>query len=102
MAAVGAKTPNLRFLDWSHLFMQDAGVAWLAAGASRISGLNLEGCHQITDDGGVAIADNCMYLTELNLKGCLELTDRTMTAFSSHSLKWRRIEKVRLQVGTTS
>ena len=48
----------------------------------------------MTDDGIVAIADSCFYLVDLNLRGCSEVTDRAITAFTSHSLRWRRIEKV--------
>ncbi len=91
---VGSKIPNMKHLDWSHLFMSDAGLAWLGAGAPRLVTLKLDGCHQVTDDGVVAIADCCYYLTEIDLSGCVEVTDRAITAFTSYSLKQRRIEKV--------
>jgi hypothetical protein len=73
----------------------DALWCRLSAGAGRLGGIVLDGCNQITNDGVVAIADNCFYLTLLNLRNCRELSDPALLSFTSASLRWRRLETVR-------
>eukprot|EP00899_Mesostigma_viride_P019363 jgi/Mesvir1/27428/Mv07220-RA.1 len=86
IVAVGAHCPALRHLDVGRTSVGDAGIIGIARGCPELRALDVTDCADVSDDGLVAIAENCRLLEWVKYMNS-RVGDRGIAAIVSHCVQ---------------